>query len=73
MCNACGNLCCGSDEFGRCGCDACEEPACWSDDEEDGEDFALNEEIAMRCTSRACLCALESAPARLVATDCGGA
>lgn len=32
MCNACGNVCCGSDEFGGCGCDDCEEPDCWSDD-----------------------------------------
>jgi len=32
MCNACGNLCCGSDEFGGCGCDGCDEPECWSDD-----------------------------------------
>lgn len=23
MCNACGNLCCGSDEFEGCGCDGC--------------------------------------------------
>lgn len=29
MCNACGNFCCGSDEFGQCGCDHCPEPDCW--------------------------------------------
>ena len=23
MCNACNNLCCGSDEFGGCGCEHC--------------------------------------------------
>ncbi len=23
MCNACGFLCCGSDEFGGCGCESC--------------------------------------------------
>ena len=34
MCNACGNYCCGSDEFGQCGCDGCPEPECWSDDED---------------------------------------
>jgi len=34
MCNACGNYCCGSDEFGGCGCDGCDEPDCWSDDED---------------------------------------
>lgn len=38
MCNACGNMCCGSDEFGGCGCDGCDEPDCWSDDEDDYED-----------------------------------
>jgi len=39
MCNACGNLCCGSDMFEGCGCDGCEEPECWSDDwATDGDD-----------------------------------
>lgn len=28
MCNACGFLCCGSDEFGGCGCEHCGEPDC---------------------------------------------
>ncbi len=28
MCNACGFLCCGSDQLGECGCDHCDEPAC---------------------------------------------
>lgn len=28
MCNACGFLCCGSDEFSECGCDHCDEPDC---------------------------------------------
>ena len=36
MCNACGNVCCGSDMFGGCGCDGCECEECWSSDE-DGE------------------------------------
>lgn len=40
MCNACGNHCCGSDEFGGCGCDGCFEPDCWSDDEDDIDDPA---------------------------------
>lgn len=31
MCNACGNLCCGSDEFDHCGCDGCPDPACHSE------------------------------------------
>lgn len=38
MCNACGNLCCGSDEFGGCGCDGCDEPDCWSEEPEDEGD-----------------------------------
>ena len=38
MCNACGNVCCGSDEFGGCGCDGCDDPDCWSDDPEDEGD-----------------------------------
>lgn len=29
MCNACHNMCCGSDMFGGCGCDHCDEPECW--------------------------------------------
>lgn len=32
MCSACGNMCCGSDMFGGCGCDGCDEPACWDGD-----------------------------------------
>jgi hypothetical protein len=42
MCNACHNMCCGSDEFGGCGCDFCDEPDCWSDDEDlygDDDDY----------------------------------
>jgi hypothetical protein len=35
MCNACGNVCCGSDQFGGCGCDGCTCPECWSDEPED--------------------------------------
>lgn len=35
MCNACGNHCCGSDQFEGCGCDGCFEPDCWSDDEDE--------------------------------------
>lgn len=31
MCNACGFLCCGSDEFSGCGCDHCDEPDCHSE------------------------------------------
>ncbi|GEP09877.1 hypothetical protein [Methylobacterium gnaphalii] len=28
MCCPCGFLCCGSDEFGGCGCDDCPDPRC---------------------------------------------
>lgn len=41
MCNACGNVCCGSDAFEGCGCDGCECEECWSDDSDfdvDGPD-----------------------------------
>ena len=43
MCNACGNYCCGSDEFGQCGCDGCPEEDCWSVEPEDDfeDDYAL--------------------------------
>ncbi len=42
MCNACGFLCCGSDRFGGCGCDHCDNPECWDDDsylDEDDDDY----------------------------------
>lgn len=52
MCNACGFLCCGSDEFEECGCNHCPNPACHfepcdcgvancrgCDDDDDFEDF----------------------------------
>jgi hypothetical protein len=35
MCNACNNMCCGSDQFEKCGCEFCGEPACWDDDDDD--------------------------------------
>ena len=38
MCCPCGNLCCGSDEFGRCGCDDCPDPRC-HDTRPDAADF----------------------------------
>ena len=55
MCNACGNVCCGSDMFGGCGCDGCEEEECWSGDgdmaeREDDLDFAA---VPSRFTCRA--------------------
>lgn len=30
MCNACGFLCCASDQMDACGCDHCNFPECWS-------------------------------------------
>lgn len=39
MCNACGNMCCGSDMFSGCGCEWCAHPACYSgEDDEDYDD-----------------------------------
>ncbi len=35
MCNACGNLCCGSDMFGECGCDFCDNSECWTPEDDD--------------------------------------
>jgi len=29
MCNACGNICCGSDALNGCGCEICNNPWCW--------------------------------------------
>ncbi len=43
MCNACGNMCCGSDMFGGCGCDGCYEEDCWSDD----NDFEMDDDYEM--------------------------
>ena len=33
MCNACGFMCCAYDGFSKCGCEHCDEPECWPDDE----------------------------------------
>lgn len=39
MCNACGFMCCAYDGFSGCGCDHCDNPACWTDDDDwDGSD-----------------------------------
>ena len=40
MCNACGNVCCGADMFGGCGCDGCDCEECWDDDEFEDDDAA---------------------------------
>lgn len=43
MCCACGNMCCGSDMFGGCGCEHCDEPECWGVCEGCGQpDFACD-------------------------------
>lgn len=43
MCNACGFMCCAWDGFEKCGCEHCECPECWNEDEDedfdDGEDY----------------------------------
>lgn len=46
MCNACGFLCCAYDGFSGCGCDHCEYPACWTEDDDDFgyDDFDYGEE-----------------------------
>lgn len=41
MCNACGNVCCGSDMFGKCGCDGCPVSDCWDDDLDEEDDDIL--------------------------------
>lgn len=63
MCNACHNMCCGSDQFEGCGCDHCNEPDCWSDDEyfEDDDDFDLDCACS-RPSSFQCVQIIEAAP-----------
>lgn len=39
MCNACGFVCCGSDEFSGCGCNDCECEACHSEYDGDTDDY----------------------------------
>ena len=39
MCNACGLLCCGSDQLSGCGCNRCEEPDCAEQCEDCGDDI----------------------------------
>lgn len=60
MCNACGFVCCALDCFDQCGCDGCEEEACWTgeDDEidDDGPDGGYwppdEERLPSRCCAR---------------------
>lgn len=62
MCCPCGFLCCGSDEFGRCGCDDCPDPRCHDTRPDDAPDpfapFAGVEDDDLP------LAALSRAPAR---------
>src|ERR1700677_4632429 len=45
MCNACGFMCCAWDGFGGCGCDDCDEPECWSEEDDyDESDFGIYDE-----------------------------
>lgn len=60
MCNACGNVCCGSDEFGGCGCDGCEEPECWLDD---GDLAEREDDLGFAASRFTCRPASEREPA----------
>lgn len=53
MCNACGFICCASDEFDGCGCNFCECPACWSEDDDDFDDdpSAYDEDGSLRASA----------------------
>lgn len=57
MCNACGFVCCACDCFSQCGCDDCDNPACWGVCDECGE-------YDMECT-----CGDEYAEEEAVATS----
>lgn len=51
MCNACGNVCCGSDMFGGCGCDGCDCEECRSDDEDfdsDNDDYSEHDCVTLQ-------------------------
>ena len=39
MCNACGLLCCGSDQLDGCGCNRCGEPDCAERCQDCGDDI----------------------------------
>ena len=56
MCNACGNICCCSDEFGGCGCEGCDEAECWSDFEDDYYDSDQYDLCACRDHSEGFAC-----------------
>lgn len=47
MCNACGFLCCASDELGGCGCDHCENPDCWPDEDDDVFEEEFEDDVAI--------------------------
>lgn len=51
MCNACGFLCCGSDQFGGCGCDHCACEDCWSDEPDDTDDEEYYETFDPACVT----------------------
>lgn len=46
MCNACHNMCCGSDLFEGCGCEHCDNPACWPEEDDDDEEYYERQECA---------------------------
>lgn len=46
MCNACAFHCCAWDGFGGCGCDHCDDPRCWTVEDDDDiadDDFPIDE------------------------------
>ena len=53
MCNACLNMCCGSDMFGGCGCEHCDNPECWPGDD---DDFCDHEDADMDILSGRMAC-----------------
>lgn len=67
MCNACGNVCCGSDEFGGCGCDGCHDSDCWTPgddffDDDDGYHEAAYGYDACTCRARPAVYACTAFP-----------
>lgn len=57
MCNACHNVCCGSDMFSGCGCNECDCEDCWDEDESEDDDAefaceAIEPEANCICSER---------------------
>lgn len=66
MCNACGFLCCGSDEFSECGCDSCPYEAChYGPDDDEQSDWADDDVMDCVCASRPTSAKFECSAVRL--------